>query len=190
MIKVNVKKHTLANGLKLIVTKDKSNPIVSLQLYVKVGSVYESAEESGFSHLMEHLVFKSTTNFPNNGVMERASFLGANINAYTEYDSTCHYLTLPAKYLEDGLELLAELAGNANFSDADFETEKKVVIEELKQYANDPEEDFIEKIPLYYYEESPYHNPIIGHLDNLERSTPELLRAFYKIGRASCRERV
>ena len=180
MIKVNVKKHTLANGLKLIVTKDKSNPIVSLQLYVKVGSVYESAEESGFSHLMEHLVFKSTTNFPNNGVMERASFLGANINAYTEYDSTCHYLTLPAKYLEDGLELLAELAGNANFSDADFETEKKVVIEELKQYANDPEEDFIEKIPLYYYEESPYHNPIIGHLDNLERSTPELLRDFYK----------
>lgn len=180
MIKVNVKKHTLDNGLQLIVTKDKSNPIISLQLYVKVGSVYESEEESGFSHLMEHLAFKSTANFPNNGVMERASYLGANINAYTEYDSTCHFLTLPAKYLEDGLELLSELSRKANFSDADFETEKKVVVEELKQYANDPEESFIEKIPHYYYKESPYLNPIIGNLANLERATPQLLRDFYQ----------
>ncbi len=180
MMKINVKHHTLDNGLKIIVAKDKSNPIISLQLYVKVGSVHEKASESGYSHLMEHLVFKSTQKYPDNKIMETASSLGANINAYTEYDSTCHYLTLPAKYTEEGLELLAELAMRANFSDEEFDTEKKVVIEELKQYANDPEEDFVEKIPLYYFEESPYHNPIIGHLDNLEKSTPNDLREFYQ----------
>ena len=180
MLKVNVKHHTLDNGLKIILAKDKSNPIISLQLYIKVGSVHEKAHESGFSHLMEHLVFKSTANYPDNKIMETASFLGANINAYTEYDSTCHYLTLPSKYTEKGLELLSELAMNANFSNDEFYTEKKVVIEELKQYANDPEENFVEKIPLYYFEESPYHNPIIGHLDNLEQSTPEDLQVFYQ----------
>ncbi len=180
MIKSQVKHYFLDNGLKIIVAKDKSNPIVSLQLYVKVGSVHEKASESGYSHLMEHLVFKSTSKYPDNKLMERASFLGANINAYTEYDSTCHYLTLPAKYLENGLELLSELAMKANFSDEEFTTEKKVVIEELKQYANDPEEDFVEKIPLYYFAESPYHNPIIGHLDNLEKSNPDDLRSFYQ----------
>lgn len=180
MIKVSAKHHVLDNGLKIIVAKDKSNPIISLQLYVKVGSVHESDDESGFSHLMEHLVFKSTNNFPDNKIMEKASFLGANINAYTEYDSTCHYLTLPSKYIEEGLELLSELAMQANFTDDEFETEKKVVIEELKQYANDPEEDFVEKIPLYCFEKSPFHNPIIGHLDNLEKATPQDLREFYK----------
>jgi len=180
MIKTQVKHHYLDNGLKLIVAKDKSNPIVSIQLYVKVGSVHEKETESGYSHLMEHLVFKSTENYPDNKIMETASFLGANINAYTEYDSTCHYLTMPSKYLEEGLELLSELAMKANFSDEEFDTEKKVVIEELKQYANDPEEDFVEKIPLYYFEKSPYHNPIIGHLDNLEKATPNDLRNFYQ----------
>ena len=179
MIKTHVKHHYLDNGLKIIVAKDKSNPIISLQLFVKVGSVHEKESESGYSHLMEHLVFKSTENYPDNKIMETASSLGANINAYTEYDSTCHYLTMPSKYMENGLELLAELAMKANFSDDEFATEKKVVIEELKQYANDPEEDFVEKIPLYYFEESPYHNPIIGHLENLENSTPSDLRAFY-----------
>lgn len=180
MMKVNVKHHFLDNGLKIIVAKDKSNPIISLQLFIKVGSVHEKDTESGFSHLMEHLVFKSTAKYPDNKIMETASSLGANINAYTEYDSTCHYLTLPSKYLEEGLELLAELAMKANFSDAEFETEKRVVIEELKQYANDPEDDFVEKIPLYYFEESPYHNPIIGHLVNLEQATPQNLRDFYQ----------
>jgi zinc protease len=180
MINPHVKHHFLDNGLKIIVAKDKSNPIISLQLYVKVGSVHEKSNESGYSHLMEHLVFKSTQNYPDNKIMEKASSLGANINAYTEYDSTCHYLTLPSKYLENGLELLSELAMRANFSDEEFTTEKKVVIEELKQYANDPEEDFVEKIPQFYFQESPYHNPIIGHLDNLESSTPDDLRAFYQ----------
>ncbi len=175
-----IKHTTLDNGFKIIYAKDDSNPIISLQLFIRMGSNQESKEESGFSHLTEHLVFKSTENYPENGVMEKASYLGANINAYTEYDSTCHYLTLASKYTDQGIELLAELAQKADFSDDEFETEKLVVIEELKQYANDIEENFIESIPQHVFDESPYHNPIIGNLENLENSTPEKLREFYK----------
>ena len=105
-----IKHTTLDNGFKIIYAKDDSNPIISLQLFIRMGSNQESKEESGFSHLTEHLVFKSTENYPENGVMEKASYLGANINAYTEYDSTCHYLTLASKYTDQGIELLAELA--------------------------------------------------------------------------------
>ena len=145
----------LKNGFKIITARDISNPIISMQLHVKMGSAWESEKEAGFSHLTEHLVFKSTSKFPDNEIYERITFLGGHINAYTEYDSTCYFITLPTKFAEEGLEILAELVRNANFNDDEFEFERKVVIEELKQIQNDPEEWFLEKIAQEYFKENP-----------------------------------
>ncbi|MBN2829600.1 MAG: insulinase family protein [Candidatus Cloacimonetes bacterium] len=170
---------TLPNGFKIIYTPDKGRPIVSLQIYVRVGSVWERENEAGFSHFMEHLVFKSTAKYPANRIMDIASGLGASINAYTEYDSTCFYLTVPSEFLAEGMDLLAELVKNPNFSDEDFKSEKKVVIEELKQYQNDPEENFVEAIPALYFKHNPYRNPIVGNQESLKNSTPEDLRKFF-----------
>lgn len=175
-----VKEYKLPNGLKVISYHNDSNPIISMQLFIRIGSSHESYSESGFSHFTEHLVFKSTEKYPRNQIMGKASDMGAVINAYTEYDSTCHYLTVPSKFTEEGLDLLSELAFHANFNDKEFETEKRVVLEELKQCANDPEDSFVENIPDYVMEESPYCNHIIGRLDNLLASKPEDLRSFYK----------
>ncbi len=171
---------TLKNGLKYIYYKDSSNPIVSLQMYVRMGSNWELPEEAGFSHFTEHLVFKTTRKFPENSISAYASNLGAHFNAYTEFDSTCFYLTLPSRFLEQGLDVLSELVMHAEFTEEDFDFEKSVVIEELKEYQNDPEEFFFEEIPKRYFKESPYKNPIIGNLENLTKCSHNNLMEFYK----------
>ncbi|HPM00640.1 MAG TPA: pitrilysin family protein [Candidatus Cloacimonadota bacterium] len=170
----------LNNGFKVIFTRDDSYPLINIQLYVKMGSCWENNDEAGFSHLMEHLVFKSTEKYPQNTVMERASTLGGSINAFTEYDSTCFYLTLPKEKVHFGLDILAQLVRFANFSDEEFYSEKKVVIEELKQYRNDKEDYFIEQIPGMYFKKSPFIKPIIGSMESLQRCKPDELRRFYQ----------
>ncbi len=170
----------LDNGFKVILTPHHAHKVISLQLFVRIGSCWEAEDEAGYSHLMEHLVFKSTERFPANQLTLRASYLGSNINAYTEFDSTCYYLTLSSRFGKEGLEILSEMARNANFSDLDFAYEKGVVLEELNQYENDPEDFFLEKIPNLYFEESPYKKPIIGSKKSLSEATADKLRSFYR----------
>ncbi|HNX01568.1 MAG TPA: pitrilysin family protein, partial [Candidatus Cloacimonadota bacterium] len=178
-IEANINSFILTNGLKVIYGVDNSTPIVSIQLHVRIGSCWERLDEAGYSHLTEHLVFKSTEHYPKNSIMEAASYLGGTINAYTEFDSTCFYITLPSEFLDRGMELLAELVFHANYSDREFKSERSVVVEELKQYRNDPEDFFIEEIPKLYFDKNPYKRPIIGTEESLAASTPNRLREFY-----------
>ena len=177
---MKVNKKILENGFSVISSVDNSNPLVSLQLYVKIGSTREKPSEAGFSHFTEHLVFKSTEKYPENEIMEQVSFLGGNINAYTEFDTTCFYITLPSEFLDEGIDILTQIVRYANFSDEEFESEKKVVIEEFKQYQDDPEDFFIEEIAKFYFKKNNYRNPIIGNLERLQSCKPDELRAFYK----------
>ena len=174
-----ISSQTLDNGFKVIMAPHHAHPVISLQLFVRIGSCWESDEEAGYSHLMEHLVFKSTRKFPANELTLRASYLGSNINAYTEFDSTCYYLTLSSEFRKEGLELLCELVRHANFTDQDFIYEKGVVLEELNQYQNDPEDHFLEQIPAHYFIESSFKKPIIGNRESLSRATRRKLKAFY-----------
>ncbi len=175
-----IKEKILTNGLKVLSYKKNSYPVVSIQLYVRIGGALENDNESGFSHLTEHLVFKSTKKFPDNSVMQTSAWLGGNINAYTEYDSTCFFITLPSKHLEKGLEIISELVMNANFNDEEFYKEKQVVIQEKYQYEDDPEDSFIEAIAKDYFTKNRYGKPILGEYKILENAKPQQLRDFYK----------
>ncbi len=170
----------LKNEFKIITAKDNSNPLICLQLYIRIGSAWEERSEAGHSHLTEHLVFKSTKAYPENAIMNKVTNLGGSLNAYTEFDSTCFYVTLPSKFTEEGIEILSELAINANFSNEEFNSEKKVVIEELKQFKNEPEDSFIEDIAADYFTKNPYKKPIIGNMNSLKKAKPDSLRNFYK----------
>ncbi|MCK4956474.1 MAG: insulinase family protein, partial [Candidatus Cloacimonetes bacterium] len=125
-------------------------------------------------------VFKSTKKYPDNSLMDRVTFLGGSINAYTEFDTTCFYITLPSKFTEEALSLMAEIVRQADFTDRDFESEKKVIIEEFKQYQDDPEDFFVEEIAKTYFKKNNYRKPIIGSLESLEKSTADQLRSFYQ----------
>ncbi len=177
---MNLKSKQLENEFKVISAIDNSYPLICLQLYFRIGSAWEKRNEAGYSHFTEHLVFKSTKKFPENSIMEYITNLGGYFNAYTEYDSTCFYVCLPSKFLAEGLEYLAELSRFSNYSEEEFQFEKQVVIEELKEYQNNPEDNFLEEIVSHYFQKNPYKYPIIGNLDSLKNATYQELQNFYQ----------
>jgi zinc protease len=176
---MKIDSYTLDNQLKVIYSIDNTNPLVCIQLYVRVGSAWEEDEESGLAHFTEHMVFKSTAKYPDNSLSERITFLGGNVNAYTEYDSTCFYITVPARYFTEAIELIAQLARQAHFREADFRAEKNVIIEEYKQFRNDPEDYFLEQLAADYFKFNPYRKSIIGDMDKLRAYERSDVEKFY-----------
>ncbi len=177
---INHRFSKLENEFQIISCPLKDRKIVYLAVFVRTGSNQEIKAERGFAHFTEHLVFKSTEKYPQNAIMNEVSRLGGSINAFTEYNSTCFYLLLPSQHLAKGLEILSQLTRWANFDQSEFTTEKGVVIEELYQYQNDPDEWFFENSLEHFFSRANYRYPIIGNLDNLQNSTPENLRKFYQ----------
>lgn len=170
----------LPNQLKYIIHSDHSNPVVCLQLYIKTGSVTEASRQSGYSHFLEHLCFKATKEFPANQVTSTVAHLGGSINAFTDFDATCFYLLLPSEKFENGLRILSQLALDSDFSAVELEMEKDIIIEELKQYENDPEYDFIEYIQKAYFRANPLRRPVLGTLSSIRSANYESITRFRK----------
>ena len=168
----------LANGMKIIFAEDRSIPLVSVQLHVRFGSAWETETEAGYSHFAEHMVFRSTRNYPDGNIMDRIAYLGGSMNAYTEYDSTCYYIDISREYLEESVKVLADLVRYPEFTQKDFNSEKKVIIEELKESENDREDNLIELIASDYLKDNPYRNPIIGNRDSLDAATRKAMQDF------------
>lgn len=170
---------TLDNGFRVIYAIDRSNPIICLQLYVRVGSVHEDISTSGFAHFIEHLTFKSTVNYPDNTISAAIPRLGGMINAYTDYDSTCYYMMIPSEELDEGLQILSDIAFRALFSTADVHIEKDIILEEIKQYANEPDSSFLDWIQATYFTSSPLKKPVLGSPSSVSAAKADSLNAFY-----------
>jgi zinc protease len=170
----------IVNGLKVIHAKDDSNKLICMQLHIKTGSTNETDSTSGFSHFIEHLTFKSTREYPDNQISEIIPALGGVINAYTELDTTCYYLMLPSEHFEHGISILSQLAFHANFDAEDVRIEKDIIIEEIKQYANEPEAKFIDHIQKTYFLNSPLKTPILGNINSIRHADYQSLRNFYE----------
>ncbi len=177
---LSAKHFNLKNGLKIITCFDDSNPIVCLQLTIKTGSVKENDETSGFSHFIEHLVFKCTKKYPDNSILTVVTRAGGIINAYTEYDSTCFYLMLPAEKLELGLDVLSEMIIHPVWNNHDLNNEKDIIREEIKQYSNEPESAFIDWIQETYFSNSPLKRPVLGTIKSIQQADNKSLLSFYQ----------
>lgn len=173
-------KYVHPNGLSYYLYSDTSEPIVCLQAVVKTGSTIEQRSQAGYSHFIEHLTFKSSKQYGFNEISNTVFALGGWLNAYTDFDCTCYYMLLPSEHVFVGLQILGELLMNASFSAEDVETEKDIILEEMLQYKDDPEADFMEHIQLTYYDKSPLGRSIIGNPESIKTATHPRLKSFYK----------
>jgi len=170
----------LPNSLKYILHADASNPVLCLQLYVRIGSAWETDREAGYSHFLEHLAFKSTRSFGYNQITQFVNSLGGSINAYTDFDCTCYYLLLPSEYLSEGLKVLSELAIHPSFTNEDMAMEKDIIIEEMEQNKNDPDADFSDFIQAAAFQDSPLRRPVLGTPASVKRARLADLKAFHR----------
>lgn len=176
---INFERFELDNGLKVIVHKDNSTPIVAFNLLYDVGARDEDASRTGFAHLFEHLMFGGSVNIPDyDEVVEKA---GGQNNAFTSNDITNYYITLPKDNLEQAFRLESDRMLSLAFTPKSLEVQRQVVIEEFKQnYLNQPYGDIHLLLRPLAYKKHPYQWPTIGkEISHIEEATMEEVKAFF-----------
>ncbi len=178
---LNIKQRTLPNGLKVVSVQDNSSPTVSIHVWYNVGGKNDPMGRSGFAHLFEHMMFKSTKNMPNEKMDRLTEDVGGYNNASTWDDFTNYYEVVPSNYLETLLWAEAERMVNLNVDETNFQSERSVVQEEFRtSVLNPPYGRFFEYISSLSYEKHPYKRGVIGNLEELDAATREDANKFYK----------
>jgi zinc protease len=177
---IRFERHTLGNGLKVIVHHDGATPMVTSNILYDAGSRDEDPEATGFAHLFEHLMFGGTSAVP---VFDAPVMMaGGENNAFTNNDLTNYYITLPAGNLETALWLEADRMTGLDLSGGRVITQKSVVTEEFRQrYLNQPYGDILLLLRPLAYRVHPYRWPAIGmDISHIEKADDRSLRRFYR----------
>ena len=178
--KLDFTAHTLANGLKIILLEDHRVPVVDLQVWYHVGGKDELPGHTGFAHLFEHLMFKGSAHVGPDEHSRIIEAAGGYDNAETGDDTTNFFETFPSNYLERVLWLEADRMGSLNVDEANFESERQVVEEELRvRVENQPYGRLEEDLRAAAFTVSGYHHTPIGSIADLNRATLEEVRAFH-----------
>lgn len=179
---MNIKERTLANGLKVVSLQDNSTPSVSIHVWYNVGSKDDPQGRSGFAHMFEHMMFKSTKNMPNEKMDRLTEDVGGFNNASTWDDFTNYYEVVPSNYLEPLLWAESDRMVNLNVDNTNWNSERDVVKEEFRQrvLANPYGMLFGQYIEKLSFTTHPYKRPGIGNLDELSAATPSDGNQFYR----------
>src|SRR3954464_4646372 len=153
--------HRLPNGLTLIGETIPTARSVSVGFFTLAGSRDETAGESGVSHFLEHMVFKGT---PRRSALEvNSDFdrIGASYNAYTSEENTVFYAAVLPEYLPQAVDIIADILRPSLRGD-DFDMEKKVILEEIEMYEDQPGSSAYDHAKRHYFAEHPLGNSILG----------------------------
>ncbi len=175
----NVRKTTLENGLTVITKEVHTAPVVSVQMWYKVGTRNEKAGVNGIAHQLEHMMFKGTKSRPVQ-FGRLFSALGSDSNAFTSHDQTVYYGTADRNKLKALLTLEADRMQNAAIETKQLESEKQVVISELKGYENSPEYRLNREIMRAAFPNHPYGLPVGGTEKDVSKFTVEQVKQYYK----------
>ncbi len=171
---------TLPNGLRVILSEDRSTPIVHVSLWYHVGSKNERAGRTGFAHLFEHMMFKGSKNVEPEAHTSIISSVGGRANAYTTEDTTVFWQTLPAHYLPMVLWMEADRMATLRIDEESFKREREVVKEERRmRVENQPYGRLQEIILDNSFRVHPYKHPTIGSMADLEAASIADVRDFH-----------
>lgn len=169
----------LPNGLTVLTLEDRTTPIVSFQMWVKVGSRDES-RYTGLAHLFEHMMFKGSENIEPERHAQLINARGGRINAFTNRDHTVYFSDVPSESLPLVIDLEHERVANLDISDRTLTSEREVVLEERRMRTEDsPMGRAYEALPALMWQAHPYRWPVIGWRSDVEQTTVEACREFF-----------
>lgn len=169
----------LPNGLRVIVKRDSSSPLVALQAWVETGSADEVPEEAGLAHLVEHILFRGSSEAGTGKLAGELESLGGRMNGFTSRDHTVYHMVLPAPGFNEGLKILSQMMQLPSLSESDLRKEIRVVLEEWKQGEDNPRSRASSALFRTVYQIHAYGRPIIGSPETLRRMTWENVSHFY-----------
>jgi len=171
------RKTTLENGIRVVSETISHVRSVSLGIWANVGSRDEAEQQNGISHFLEHMVFKGTRNRSVRDIAQSLESLGGYLNAFTTKEQTCYYARVLDANLPEALDVLADIMLNATFEKREMEKEKLVVIEELKNAEDDPEDIIHDYFEKNLFPRHALGNPVIGTEANVRAFRREDLRS-------------
>ncbi|MCP4849526.1 MAG: insulinase family protein [Verrucomicrobiaceae bacterium] len=176
-----VEKTVFDNGLTLIVRKDISAPVASLQAWCRTGSIYEGEwMGAGLSHILEHMLFKGTQSLSSEEVAREVSALGGQMNAYTSFDRTVYYADCPSESWRGCLDVLMDVVARATVPEEEFTREQEVIRREFAMIDDDPDRVASREMFASAFKVHPYGIPVIGNLDIFNQLSRDDVVDYYR----------
>ncbi|OWZ84285.1 M16 family metallopeptidase [Natranaerobius trueperi] len=133
-------KDILNNGLRILIEPMENVRSITVGVWIKSGSRFESEKTQGISHLLEHMLFKGTDKMSARDIAERVDSIGGHMNAFTSKEYTCIYLKVIDTHFDIALDILSDMYFNSKFTEEELKKEKQVILEEIKMYEDTPDE--------------------------------------------------
>jgi len=181
---IPIERHRLENGLKIVLSQDRTVPVVAVNLWYGVGSRNEPKGKTGFAHLFEHMMFQGSAHVPKNKHFELIERAGGTLNATTWFDRTNYFEAVPSHDLELALWLESDRMGwmLPAMDQEKLDNQREVVKNEKRQrYDNQPYGDWDERLQaLVYPKEHPYHHSVIGSMADIDAATLDDVAQFFE----------
>ena len=171
--------HTLPNGLDIVAECNDAAHSTGLGFFVRTGARDESDEIAGVSHFLEHMLFKGTPRRTADDVNREFDEIGAHYNAFTSEESTVFYAAVLPEYQEHCVDLLADIM-RPSLREDDFEMEKKVILEEIQMYADQPPFGMDDKIKELHFGDHPLARSVLGTAETVGGLGVEQMRAYFQ----------
>ena len=170
---------TLDNGLEIVAECNEAAHSLGIGFFVRTGARDESDEIAGVSHFLEHMVFKGTPRRSADDVNRQFDELGAHYNAFTSEENTVYYASVLPEYQEPAIDILADIM-RPSLRDDDFNMEKKVIIEEIQMYADQPPFGMDDKIKELHYGKHPLARSVLGTEESVGGLAVDQMRKYFE----------
>ncbi|NOY41378.1 MAG: insulinase family protein [Planctomycetes bacterium] len=170
--------HTLDNGLEIVAEQNDAAHSLGVGFFVRAGARDETDEIAGVSHFLEHMVFKGTPRRSAEDVNREFDELGAHYNAFTSEENTVYYAAVLPEYQDPTIDLLADIM-RPSLREDDFQMEKKVIIEEIQMYADQPPFGMDDKIKEIHYGTHPLARSVLGTVDTVSALSTDQMHQYF-----------
>jgi predicted Zn-dependent peptidase len=174
------RRQQLGQGATVLSLELEEAPLVCIEFWCRAGSRFESEAESGLAHFLEHMVFKGSRRLAAGEFDRRIEALGGSSNAATGFDDVHYHLLIPPAAAAEGLELLLDLVLEPRLEAAAFDLERQVVLEELAQSEDQPDEVALQHLLSLACPDHAYGRPILGRREALLAHTPAAMAGFHE----------
>ncbi|MGB7161211.1 MAG: pitrilysin family protein [Tepidisphaeraceae bacterium] len=171
--------HQLKNGLDIIAEENPDSHSFAAGLFVKTGARDEDVAVNGVSHFLEHMMFKGSTKYTWEDVNRIFDEIGARYNAFTSQEMTAYYANVLPEFTERAIEHLSHLLRPA-IRNEDFTTEKKVILEEIAMYLDDPGHRLYERLMEVHFGNHPLSLSVLGSADSIKRLERDQMAAYFQ----------
>ncbi len=159
---------TMSNGVRVLTLPSENTQMVSVGVFVNVGSANETVDQNGISHFLEHMAFKGTKRRSYNKISSDAERLGAEMNAFTDRDMTAYFIKGLADHATTFVDILGDIFCNSVFDEAEIEKEREVILQEYRMYADKPSYVAHDLSHEIAYPKQAFGRKIIGEPKNIK----------------------